>query len=189
MTHLDPLLERNRTFAETDAHVGLTPMPRLGVFLITCLDGRVDPAQVLGLELGDALVMRNAGGRVTDEVEHEVAFVGHVAETMFGDDAPPFEVAVVHHTGCGTGFLADDDFRSGLAGRIGVDASALAAQAVTDPTASVRADVERLRRSPLLPAKACVSGHVYDLDTGLVRTVMPSGSNRPGRDGAAAGGG
>lgn len=177
MTRLDPLLERNRTFAETDAHAGLTPMPRLGVLVITCLEARVDPAEVLGLELGDALVMRNAGGRVTDEVERGIAFVGHASETMFGDDAPSFEVAVVHHTGCGTGLLADDDFRGSFAEHIGVDGSALAALAVTDPTASVRADVERLRRSPLLPAKATVSGHVYDLDTGLVRTLVPSASN------------
>lgn len=176
MTNLDPLLERNRTFAETGVHEGLSPIPRLGVFVVTCIDGRVDPAQVLGLEIGDALVLRNAGGRVTDKVIEEIAFVGHVTETMFGDEAPAFEVAVVHHTGCGTGFLADEDFRRSFAARIGADEGDLAAQAVTDPTATVQADVERLRRSPLLPGKASVSGHVYDLDTGLVHTVVPSGA-------------
>jgi hypothetical protein len=77
MTNLDPLLERNHAFAGTGVHAELTPMPRLSLFVITCIDGRVDPARVLGLELGDALVLRNAGGRVTDEVIEEIAFVGH----------------------------------------------------------------------------------------------------------------
>ena len=71
------------------------------------MDGRVDPAHILGVELGDALVMRNAGGRVNDEVISEIAFIGALTEQLFGDDAPPFEVAVLHHTACGTGFLAD----------------------------------------------------------------------------------
>jgi carbonic anhydrase len=173
MTNFDPLLERNRAFAATGVHEGLTPIPRHQVFVVTCIDGRVDPARILGLELGDALVMRNAGGRVTDEVIEEVAFVGHVTESMFGDEAPPFEVAVVHHTGCGTGFLADDEFRRRFAGRIGADEAVLADRAVTDPTATVQADMERLRRSPLLPGHASVSGHVYDVDTGLIHTVVP----------------
>lgn len=174
MTNLAPLLQRNREFAATGAHVGLTPIPRLALFVITCIDGRVDPARILGVELGDALVMRNAGGRVTHEAIEEIAFIGHLSETMFGDEAPPFEVAVVHHTGCGTGFLADDDFRRSFAARLGADEAALAAQAVTDPTATVQADVERLRRSPLLPGHATLSGHVYDVDSGLIRTVVPN---------------
>jgi carbonic anhydrase len=172
MTNLDPLLERNQAFAATGAHEGLTPVPRLAMFVVTCIDSRVDPARIIGLELGDALVMRNAGGRVTHEVMQEIAFVGHVTENLFGDDAPPFEVAVIHHTGCGTGFLADDDFRRSFAERIGAHEAALAAQAVTDPAATVRADVERLHQSPLLPGHARVSGHVYDVDTGLVHTVV-----------------
>jgi carbonic anhydrase len=179
MTNADLLLERNRAFAATGAHEGLTPIPRLGMFVVTCIDSRVDPARILGLELGDALIMRNAGGRVTDEVMQEIAFIGHVAENLFGDEAPPFEVAVIHHTGCGTGFLANDDFRRSFAERIGAHDAALAAQAVTDPAATVRADVERLRQSPLLPSHASVSGHVYDVETGLVSTVAGAMVNTP----------
>jgi carbonic anhydrase len=174
MAHIDPLLERNRGFAATGVHEGLTPIPRHQLFVISCIDGRVDPTRILGLELGDALVLRNAGGRVTDEVIDEIAFIGHLTERMFGAEAPSFEVAVIHHTACGTGFLADDDFRRAYARRIGADDAALAAQAVTDPAVSVRADVERLRRSPLLPERASVSGHVYDVDTGLIRTLAPA---------------
>jgi carbonic anhydrase len=173
MTNFDPLLERNQAFAQTGAHQGLTPVPNHQVFVVTCMDGRVDPAHILGVELGDALVMRNAGGRVNDEVISEIAFIGALTEQLFGDEAPPFEVAVLHHTACGTGFLADDDFRRTYAERIGADEQELADQAVTDPTRSVRTDLDRLLASPLLPARVSVSGHVYDVETGLVSTVVP----------------
>lgn len=173
MTKLDPLLERNRAFAATGVHQDLTPIPRHPVFVVTCSDSRVDPARILGLELGDALVTRNAGGRVTDDVIEDVAFVGFFTETMFGPEAPPFEVVVIHHTGCGLNVLADEAFRHGFAARVGADAAELTERAVADPVATVRADVERLRRSPLLPGHASVSGHVYDIDTGLITTVVP----------------
>lgn len=174
MSNFDPLLERNQAFARTGAHADLTPVPTQQVMVVTCIDGRVDPAHVLGVELGDALVMRNAGGRVTDDVINEIAFIGQLTELMFGEDAPPFEVAVVHHTACGTGFLADDDFRRGFAERTGQDEAELAASAVTDPAESVRIDVARLAGSPRLPDRFSVSGHVYDVDTGLVTTAVPA---------------
>lgn len=145
MSQIDPLLERNRAFAATGAHVGLKPMPRHQVLLVTCLDPRLDPARLLGLELGDAPVIRNTGGRVTGEVIEQIAFIGHAAESMVGAEAAAFEVSVIHHTGCGNGFLADSDFRRGFAERIGADDEALAERAVTDPEATVRADVELLR--------------------------------------------
>jgi carbonic anhydrase len=81
-------------------------------------------------------------------------------------------VAVVHHTKCGTGFLADPQFRSTFAARSGLDEDMLAAQAVIDPEATVRIDVARLVASPRVPDTVIVSGHVYDLDTGLVTTIL-----------------
>ena len=173
MSNLNPLLDRNRSFAGTGAHEGLTPIPRQQLVVVSCMDGRVDPAHILGVELGDALVIRNAGGRVTDDVLHEIAFIGGVTEMMFGDEAQPFEVAVLHHTGCGSGLLADPGFRAGLAARTGAEDQALADAAVTDPYESVKRDVALLRQSPLLPGRASVSGHVYDIDTGLVTTFVP----------------
>lgn len=174
MSNLNPLLQRNQAFAGTGAHEGLTPMPKHQVVIVTCMDGRVDPAHILGVELGDALVLRNAGGRVTQDVLQEVAFVGAVTEMMFGDDAQPFEVAVIHHTSCGSGILADPGFRATLAARTGVDDQVLGESAVTDPFESVSVDVEVLAQSALLPARASVSGHVYDVDSGLVTTVSPA---------------
>lgn len=175
MSNISPLLERNKEFASTGAHVGLTPVPKYKVFVVTCMDGRVDPAHILGVDPGDALVIRNAGGRVNDEVIREVAFIATMAETLFGNDAPPFEVAVIHHTACGTGLLADPDFRHIFAARIDADEDSLAGEAVTDPNATVRIDVDKLTSSSLLPAEWTVSGHVYDVDTGLVATVNPTG--------------
>ena len=171
MSNISPLLERNKEFARTGAHTGLTPIPKYRVFVVACMDGRVDPAHILGIDPGDALVMRNAGGRVTDEVIREVAFIATLTETLFGDDAPPFEVAVIHHTGCGSSFLADPDFRHAFAARIHADEDSLADQAVTDPGATVQIDVDKLTSSTLLPAQWSVSGHVYDIETGLVTTI------------------
>jgi carbonic anhydrase len=81
-------------------------------------------------------------------------------------------VAVIHHTQCGTGFLADPQFRSTFAARSGLDEGVLAAEAVIDPEATVRIDVARLVASPRVPDTVTVSGHVYDLDTGLVTTII-----------------
>ena len=177
-SNLRPLLDRNRAFAAGGAHEGVAIMPRQPVFLVTCLDPRVDPAAFLGVEFGDAPVIRNAGGRVTEEVINDIAFISYLTATMI-PDGPLFEVAVIHHTGCGRGFLADAGFRSGFAARTGLDEAELAAEAVIDPAATVRTDVERLLSSPKVPPQVSVSGHVYDLQTGLVTTVV--GPSRPGR--------
>ena len=141
--------------------------------MITCLDPRVDPAHFLGLDLGDALVVRNVGGRVTREVINDVAFIGQIAEAMLPDGAL-FEVAVIHHTQCGAAALADDAFRRRYAERIGADESNLRERAVLDPVATVTRDVERLRSADAVSGRIAVSGHVYDVADGLVRTVLPA---------------
>jgi carbonic anhydrase len=171
MSKFGPLLERNRAFAATGAHAGLAMKPRQPVLLVTCLDPRVDPGAFLGVELGDAPVIRNAGGRVTEAVIDDITFIGSLARTMV-PDGPLFEVAIVHHTGCGNRRLADAEFRSALAARTGREESVLAEQAVIDPAATVRADVERLLASSKLPPQISVSGHIYDLETGLVTTIV-----------------
>jgi carbonic anhydrase len=141
--------------------------------VITCLDPRVDPAHVLGLGLSDAIVVRNVGGRVTQEVINDVAFIGQLAEMML-PDGPLFEVAVIHHTQCGAAALADDAFRGRYAERIGADESILRERAVLDPSATVTHDVERLRSGGAVSPRITVSGHVYDVLDGLVRTVLPA---------------
>ena len=174
MTRMAPLLERNEQFARTHTPSALG-LPAAGLVIVTCLDHRVDPAIVLGLRLGDAPVLRNAGGRVTQAVIDDVAFLGFLAGQLFGGQGAPdtlFEVAVVQHTQCGTGFLADPGFRRQAAEATGLSEAALEASAVADPHATVRADVQRLLGSPSLPPRVSVSGHVYDIATGHVTTVQ-----------------
>jgi carbonic anhydrase len=178
MSKLDLLLERNRAFEATGAYAGLSIMPSQPVLVVTCLDPRVDPAAFLGLGLGDAPVVRNAGGRVTEAVIDDIAFISYTVGVMLAE-GPLFEVAVIHHTGCATGFLADADFRHAFATRTGLDESQLAESAVVDPEQSVAIDVKRLLASPKVSDRITAAGYVYDLDTGLVRMTVPPGQPTP----------
>src|SRR6516225_2859973 len=111
-SRMTPLLEHNEQFARTYTPVPLG-LPAAQVIVVTCLDHRVDPAIILGLELGDAPVLRNAGGRVTQSVIEEVAYLAFLGRRMAGGqlgDDTSIEIAVIHHTQCGTGFLADPGF-------------------------------------------------------------------------------
>ena len=167
-------LERNRAFAAAGGHEGAVVFPKLRLFVITCMDPRVDPAHFLGLQPSDAIVVRNGGGRVTPEVINDVAFIGQIAENVIAE-GPLFEVAVIHHTQCGSGALADDAFRRRYAGRIGADEAGLRDYAVLDPAATVMRDLDLLRSAPAISERVTFSGHVYDVVTGLVKTILPSG--------------
>jgi carbonic anhydrase len=174
MTRMTPLLERNEQFARTYTPVALG-LPAAQVLVVSCLDHRVDPAIVLGLRLGDAPVIRNAGGRVTQAVIEEMAYLAFLARKLFEGqlaDGRLFEVAIVHHTECGTGFLADPGFRREAAAATGVPEALLQDSAVVDPHTTVKADVERLLTAPLLPPGVTISGHVYDIATGRVTTII-----------------
>jgi carbonic anhydrase len=173
VTGIDAALERNRAFAADGGHQGAVVFPELRLFVVTCLDPRVDPAHFLDLGLGDAMVVRNVGGRITPEVINDVAFIGQIAENVISD-GPLFEVAVIHHTQCGAGALADEGFRRRYAERIGADESTLLDHAVLDPEATVASDVERLLSAPAVSPRIGVSGHVYDVVSGLVHTIVPA---------------
>jgi carbonic anhydrase len=184
MSQMPALLQRNDQFARTAQPLPLG-LPRRRVVLLTCLDHRIDPAAVFGLEPGDAPVIRNAGGRVTPAVIHDIAFLAFLADRLRGGVEGTadgldglFEVAVVHHTQCGTGFLADPGFLTQAAEATGIPDADLAATAVADPTVTVRADVERLLASPQLPPGVSISGHVHDLTTGRVSTVIDARPDR-----------
>ena len=177
---IETALSRNRAFAAAGGHERAAIFPSLRLFVITCLDPRVDPAHFLGLGLGDAIVVRNVGGRATPAVINDVAFIAQIAENVL-PDGPLFEVAVIHHTQCGAGALADDTFRDSYAQRIGVEESELREHAVHDPVATVTSDVARIRSAHAIPGRVTVSGHVYDVVTGGVQTILPAGSQAPKR--------
>lgn len=170
------LLERNRSFAATDGPQQATPLPfvpRQLAYVITCIDPRVNPGQILGVGIGDAIVARNVGGRVSDAVINDMAWISYLKETIAPDE-PFFEVAVIHHSDCGSALMADDKLRTGFAERNHLDAAtsdALRDVAVTDPNTTVRRDVERLLASSHISPRIRVSGHVYDVATGLITTT------------------
>jgi carbonic anhydrase len=170
---IEAALARNRAFASAGGHEGATLFPTLGLLVVTCVDARVDPAHILSLELGDAIVLRNNGGRITPQVIDDLAYVSQLAETA-RPEGPLFEIAVIHHTQCGTARLADDGFRHRYAERIGADESGLREYAVLDPTATATRDVDRVRTASAISPRITVSGHVYDVATGLIETVIPA---------------
>lgn len=177
MNNLDVLLDRNRTFAASDAkdRVPTIPFhPNRGLYIIGCIDPRVDPANVLGLELGDAIVARSVGGRVTDTILEDIAYIAYLVESKT-PNGPWFEVAVIHHTDCGSRFLADEQFRADFEAATGyTDDERLAALPVMHPEETVRRDVDRILAAVQVPDEVHVSGHVYDVDTGLITTLVPA---------------
>jgi carbonic anhydrase len=174
VSNIDSLRPRNAEFAASEARRNAPRLPFLphkGLYVITCIDPRVDPADFLGLEFGEAIVARAVGGRVTPAVIQDVAYIGYLVETK-APDGPYFEAAIIHHTDCGSGLLADEELRHGFSQRTGYDEQTLADLPVLDPTATVRADVERLLSDPRMSPRITVSGHVYDVHTGLVTTIV-----------------
>lgn len=171
MTTLDTLTERNHDFATHQFTTGLPLMPTLKTLIISCADPRVDPAHVLGLELGEALVLRNAGGRVTPATVQMIALLGAIAQVEGQNPGSGFQLIVLHHTDCGLTRLAG---KPGLlAGYFGISQADLETKAVTDPRAAVAVDVTALKAIPALPGNWLVTGLVYDVTTGLVEVVVP----------------
>ena len=171
MTTLDTLIERNRDFAARHFSRALPMMPTLRTMIIGCVDPRVDPAHLLGLQPGEAVVIRNVGGRITPATLQTMKMLGRVGQEEGGPAAGEFHLIVLQHTQCGIAHLQGQPAL--LASYFGIDQEALAAKAVTDPYAAVAVDVAALKANPALPGNRLVSGLVYDVTTGLVEVVVP----------------
>src|SRR5215475_5818248 len=167
----EELVRRNAAFAAGGTFAGL-PFPTPGTLqVLCCVDSRVDPAHVLGLDLGEAVVTRNIGGRVTPAVLRSFGLLAKLRQSN-PDDAPaagPPHLTILHHTDCGIKRLAA--FPDQLAEFFEIPAADLDTKAINDPRAAVRIDVEIARRT--LPGRV-VSGLVYDTETGLIEVVVPS---------------
>jgi carbonic anhydrase len=179
MSHsrFDVYLERNAAFADTGAkdHVPQIPfIPLKQLYLITCIDPRVEPAAIVGCQLGEAIVARNVGGRVTPATIKDLAWILHLHENKT-PDADWFEIAVIHHTDCGSGFFADDDLRHGFIARGDWNDAETRELAVLDPAKTVRDDIQKLRSAPELQptiANVKLGGYTYDVSTGMLTTVV-----------------
>ncbi len=173
MSDLPQLLEGNRRFTAHFADGELPIRPRLSTIVLTCLDARVDPAHLFDLQLGDALVIRNAGGRITRAVMADLGILGVLAANMPGPGAMQPELVIIHHTDCGMSRLANPAIQEQVAERLGLSVDEVAAMAITDPATSVQDDVERLRQTPGTPDQLIVSGFVYDVKNGTINQVVP----------------
>lgn len=182
VSNLAPLLERNRSFAKSGIWRNTPSLPFLpftGLYIITCIDPRTDPADFLGLDFGEAIVGRTVGGRVTDAVIQDLSYIGYLVETK-APEGPYFEAAVIHHTDCGSRLLEDPELRHGFAQRSGYAEQMLARLPATVPAETARADVAKITAAPQISPLITVSGHVYDTATGLLTTVVEP-SARSGR--------
>ncbi len=171
MSDLQIFQERNEAFA-AQYPGGLQIMPKFNTFVLTCGDARIDPAHFLGLELGDAFVFRNAGARVSDELELELGILWAMAGKMAGDQFRGFGLAIIHHTDCGFERLANPELVAGLSQHLNVASEKLIALANHNHLQAIQEDIERLRQSPLVPKAMVVSGHIYDTGTGTLRQVV-----------------
>ncbi len=160
---IEKLVANNRTFAGSlpARHLDVRPSRRLAI--VTCMDSRLDVFGALGLGDGEAHVLRNAGGVITDDVIRSLA----VSQRRLGTR----EVMLIHHTDCGMQTLTDDGFRAELQQATGV-APAFAVESFTDLDADVRQSVLRVRRSAFLLHRDLVRGFVYDVDTHRLREIQ-----------------
>lgn len=179
MNNLDYMLERNKDFAAQQSAAGtLMPslpgaLPKVKAVIIGCADMRVDPAEVLGIRPGEAVVMRNVGGRITPGLLEQFGLLGRIGEIAgeIPGGGGEFHIIVLHHTDCGITRLAGDPAM--LTHYFQIREEELKAKAVTDPRAAVAVDVASLRAIRALPGAWLLSGLVYDVATGLVDIVVP----------------
>jgi carbonic anhydrase len=162
MTVTDELLDNSRRYAETFDKGDLPLPPGRGVAIVACMDARLNVYGLLGLSEGDAHVIRNAGGVVTQDELRSLA----ISQRLLGTK----EIILIHHTDCGMLTFTDDEFRRGIEQETGVK-PAWAAEAFTDPDEDVRQSIGRIRADTSIPIKDSVRGFVYDVKDGSLREV------------------
>ena len=170
MSAYDTLVARNVAYASRHPLGRPGVEPALRVVVLGCADHRADPAHVLGLAANDAVVIRNAGGRVTDGFLKILMVLATVA-LVEGLD-PGFELILMQHTDCGLSHLSTADHGGVLAPMFGVEPARLAALHLDDPVSAIVHDVDLLRSNPLMPRTLVVGGLVYDVETGRVATIV-----------------
>ena len=162
MSAIDQLLENNERYSESFEGGDLPIPPAKKIAIVTCMDARLSPYVMLGLHEGDAHVIRNAGGVVTDDEIRSLA----ISQRLLGTE----EIMLIHHTDCGMLTFSDDDFRAQIQQDTGVKPQ-WAAEAFADLHEDVRQSMARVKASPFIPHKDSVRGFVYEVETGRLREV------------------
>jgi carbonic anhydrase len=184
MNYLDLVLERNKDFAAKQSAAGARmpslprSLPNVKAIIIGCADMRVDPAHVLGIKLGEAVVMRNIGGRVTPDLLEQLGLLGRIGQVAgeIPGGGGEFHLIVLHHTDCGITRLVGDPAL--LTHYFQTPQGELKAKSVSDPRTAVAVDVAALRAVPALPSEWIISGLVYDVATGVVEVIVPPAALR-----------
>lgn len=163
MSAVSELFDANQRYAADFSHGALQMPPGRKFAVLTCMDARFDPAKALGLNEGDAHVIRNAGGRASDDALRSLI----ISQQLLGTQ----EVVVIHHTDCGMLTFNNDDLRGLLNDRLAADAGDVDFLPFSDLAQSVRDDVETIRSSPYIASEIPVTGLIYDVRTGQVHEV------------------
>ena len=163
MSYFENFLKANQAYVELHGDLHLSIKPKTKVAIVTCMDSRLHVAPALGLALGDAHILRNAGGRVTEDMIRSLV----ISQQQMGTR----EIVVLHHTDCGAQTFNNEDFQEHLKCELGVDVSGQDFLPFQDIDESVREDMKLLRECPLIPDDVMISGAVYDVDTGSMREI------------------
>ena len=166
MPIFDELLAANEQYSGSFDRGDLPTPPARGVVILTCMDARLHPEKFLGLDLGDAHVIRNAGGRASEDAIRSLA----ISQRLLGTKA----IVVIHHTECGMATFRNEDLVAKIRADLGVDASGWDFLTFTDLEQSVRDDVQTLRESPLIPRDIAIAGAIYDVHSGRLQEVVRS---------------
>lgn len=163
MSYFENFMKANQAYVDLHGDYHLPLKPKMKVAIVTCMDSRLHVAQALGLALGDAHILRNAGGRITEDMLRSLV----ISQQQLGTR----EIVVLHHTDCGAQTFTNEAFCQQLQETLGVDVSGQDFLPFDDVEDSVREDMAILRQSPLIPADVVISGAVYDVDTGRMTAV------------------
>ena len=156
----EDLLSANREFATDFAFGGFDGIAKAGVAIVTCMDSRIDPLRMIGLQAGDAKIFRNPGGRVTEAALEAIVLGVHLLNVD--------RVLVVPHTRCAVASNTEEVLRERVAESAGTDVTWQRFHVIEDQVATLGLDVNRVRSHPLVPDSVQVGGFVYDVDTGLL---------------------
>jgi carbonic anhydrase len=177
MSVTDELLQNAERYAASFDKGDLAVPPARRVAVVACMDARLIPTRILGLEEGDAHVIRNAGGVVTDDTIRSLA----ISQRLLGTE----EIVLLHHTDCGMLTFSDDEFKRSIQDETGIK-PAWAAEAFDDLDEDVRQSIARIQASPFLPRREAVRGFVYDVHSGALREVDAGADGRFSRASTAA---
>ncbi|KGR72704.1 beta-class carbonic anhydrase [Streptococcus phocae subsp. salmonis] len=169
MSYFEAFVSANKAYVTLHGTAHLPLKPKTKVAIVTCMDSRLHVAQALGLALGDAHILRNAGGRVTEDMIRSLV----ISQQQMGTR----EIVVLHHTDCGAQTFTNEAFAQHIQQTLGVDVSNQDFLPFTDVEKSVRQDMALLKNSPLIPEDVVINGAVYDVDTGRMTVVSENEKN------------